>query len=83
MSLGNSSLPGNYGIEDQLFAIKWVNENINYFNGDPNKITLTGESAGAASASLLAISDKAKGTVLSTKFVSLYRLSSHKEFVLK
>lgn len=63
LSLGNTSLSGNYGLEDQLFALRWVHENIAYFNGDPNQVTITGESAGGASVSLLAISKKSYGTL--------------------
>lgn len=54
---------GNYGILDQLFALDWVRANIAAFGGDPEKITLAGQSAGCMSVQALISSPLAKGMV--------------------
>ena len=52
---------GNYGLLDQIFALKWVRRNISAFGGDPDNITIFGQSAGAMSVENLIISPLSKG----------------------
>ena len=63
LSTADQNSPGNYGILDQAQALKWVYDNIEFFNGDRNSITLFGPGAGAASAGLLMLAPKTKDLV--------------------
>ena len=61
LSMGNEEVPGNSGFRDQSLAWKWVNQNIAKFGGNPDMVTIFGESAGALSVSLHLLSPLSEG----------------------
>ncbi|CAG9828978.1 unnamed protein product [Diabrotica balteata] len=61
LATGDTVIPGNNGLKDQLLGLKWVQENIEYFGGDKTKVTIFGESAGAASVTYQLMSQKSQG----------------------
>ena len=61
LTTGDAAARGNYGMLDQIQALRWIKENIHSFNGNPSQITIFGQSAGAFSVGLLLLSSLSKG----------------------
>lgn len=61
LSLEDPELPGNNGLKDQSLALRWVKDNIAQFGGDPDAVTIVGNSAGGASVHYHTLSPLSKG----------------------
>ncbi|KAK8720496.1 hypothetical protein OTU49_013278 [Cherax quadricarinatus] len=61
LSTEDSVIPGNFGLKDQTLALQWVQKNIHNFGGDKSKVTIMGQSAGAASVHYHILSPKSSG----------------------
>ncbi len=59
----SASTPGNYGVKDQLAALQWIHRNITAFGGDPENITLFGQSGGASSVDNMCALPASKGLI--------------------
>ncbi|XP_050074308.1 venom carboxylesterase-6-like [Anopheles maculipalpis] len=61
LSTEDDVIPGNYGLKDQVTALRWIRENIQAFGGDPKTVSLVGYSAGSASVHLHYLSPLSRG----------------------
>lgn len=61
LSTEDAEAPGNYGLLDQSMALRWIKDNIINFGGNPDSITIFGESAGGASVHLQMLSPHSQG----------------------
>jgi carboxylesterase type B len=62
LSLDTDEVPGNAGLFEMIEGLRWVQKHIKNFGGDPNRVTIFGESAGAASVSALLLTPQARGS---------------------
>lgn len=61
LSTGDESCPGNFGFKDQNLALKWIQQHIKAFGGDPNRVTIFGQSAGGVSVHMHMLSPLSEG----------------------
>ncbi|CAH2316577.1 neuroligin-3 isoform X3 [Pelobates cultripes] len=61
LSTGDQAAKGNYGLLDQIQALRWVSENVGHFGGDAHRITVFGSGIGASCVSLLTLSHHSEG----------------------
>jgi para-nitrobenzyl esterase len=72
----SEGLSGNYGLLDQIEALRWIKRNITAFGGDPSQVTIAGESAGALSVMYLMASPPAQGLFARAISESAYMIST-------
>jgi para-nitrobenzyl esterase len=70
------NVSGNYGLLDQISALRWVKRNIESFGGDPSNVTIAGESAGALSVMYLMVAPEARGLFAKAITQSAYMIST-------
>lgn len=61
ISTEDDVIPGNYGLKDQVMALRWIRENIKKFNGNPDQVTIAGASSGGACVGYHMLSQMSKG----------------------
>lgn len=90
LSLETKEVPGNAGVKDVIAAMRWVKKNIGKFGGDPDNVTIMGQSSGGAMVSFLTVSPLAsslfnRAIVMSGTFLNDYALAyvaKQREFAL-
>jgi juvenile-hormone esterase len=76
LSTGDNAAPGNFGLKDQVEALKWVKKNIAGLGGNPESVTIFGQSAGGACVHLHMLSPLSTGKPLISGFVTYYVTST-------
>ncbi|XP_077986840.1 cholinesterase-like [Glandiceps talaboti] len=81
LALGIPDAPGNMGLLDQQLAMKWVQENIAAFGGDPHRVTINGNSAGGASVGYHLLAPESQDLFTRAIIQSGYILNSARAFI--
>lgn len=74
LSTEDDVVPGNNGIKDQIVAFQFIQKYIQYFGGNPNSVTIAGNSAGGGSVHLHYMINKSKGKCAFLLFLVIQRL---------
>lgn len=72
LATADNVIPGNNGLKDQVAALMWIQQHIQNFGGNPNLVTIVGESAGSASTHHLLLSPLADGLFHRVIFSSIF-----------
>ena len=72
LSTGDLNSPGNYGLWDQRRALEWIRNNIQSFRGNPNIITIFGQSTGASSVGLHLLSPRSISKIVKVSMAKFY-----------
>lgn len=74
LSTGDKTAVGNYGMKDQVEALRWVQKHIKSFGGNPDKVTIAGYSAGSSSTILHMLSPMSRGEFYHILFTEIQYL---------
>lgn len=78
-STEDEEIPGNFGLKDQVMALKWIQENIGSYGGNPNSVTVFGICSGGASVHYLMLSPLSKGECISNGYTHFMLLNKSRQ----
>lgn len=75
------NISGNYALQDQIFALKWIQDNISEFGGDATNVTISGQSAGSYDVNMLSVCPEAEGLFNNIFTMSFNLVESNPKYV--